>query len=183
MPVPPLTDPERGLVLRGHRDADLPRLIEEARDPQTRAWTNVPTPDDGFGPAQARAFLDAVGAGWANRSALSWAVVRDDGPYLGTVNLRVPGAGRSDLSYVLHPDARGRGTMSAAVRLVLRYAFEVAEVQVVTWEAYAGHRDSLRVAEAVGFRREGTRRLGAEHHGRLRDVWTASLLRDDPRPG
>lgn len=182
-PVPTLVDPDREVVLRAHDEADVPRLVAQARDAPTRTWTNVPTPPDGYADADARRFLDASRTGWREHTILSWAVTRGDPDRLdGSVHLQLLGDGRGELSYVLHPEVRGRGTMSAAVRLVLAYGFDVEQLSVVHWQAYAGNWPSWRVAEAVGFRWEGTRRRFAPHRGELRDVWTASITADDQRP-
>ena len=42
--VPVLVDPAAGVLLRAHREADIPGIIEQCRDPETIRWTTVPTP-------------------------------------------------------------------------------------------------------------------------------------------
>lgn len=181
-PVPVLVDPPSEVLLRAHQETDLERLVEEARDELTVAWTNVPTPRGGYADADARRFLAASRTGWRDETTWSWAVTRaDPRRYLGSVHLQLLGDRRADLSFVLHPDARGHGTMSAAVRLVVAHGFDAGGLRVVHWQAYAGHRTSWRVAESAGLRFEGTRRLAAVHRGELRDLWTASITADDPR--
>ena len=51
----------------------------------------------------------------------------------------------------------------------------------VGWNAYAGNLGSARVAQKLGFRFEGTARLGAALRGQLRDDWAAGLLASDDR--
>src|SRR3954469_9127554 len=41
-PNPPLSD--GAVTLRPMRESDLPRLLEEGNDPDTRRWVNVPVP-------------------------------------------------------------------------------------------------------------------------------------------
>ncbi|MGH2897260.1 MAG: GNAT family N-acetyltransferase, partial [Solirubrobacteraceae bacterium] len=64
-------------------------------------------------------------------------------------NAHVP-AGEANISYAAHPDARGRGYVSRAVRLVLRFLAEHTAARradlIVDAENYA----SLRVARSVG---------------------------------
>jgi len=50
---------------------------------------------------------------------------------------------------------------------------------VIRWYALVGNEPSLRVAEAVGYRLEGTLRLGVKHRGRREDTWVGSLLPED----
>ena len=65
-----------------------------------------------------------------------------------------------EIGYWAHPDARGRGVMTAAVGLVLRHAFETLGVQRV--KAYAAHDNaaSRHVLTASGMSEQGVERLG-----------------------
>ena len=71
--------------------------------------------------------------------------------------------------------------MTAALRLVCDYGFEVAGLQVIRWRAVVGNWASRRVAAKVGFVFDGTVRRLLVHRGELLDGWIATLTRDDPR--
>jgi RimJ/RimL family protein N-acetyltransferase len=81
-----------------------------------------------------------------------------------------------EIGFWTAPGARGRGVMTAAARLVIRFGFEVLHLQRVEWLALVGNDASLRVAEKLGFRLEGTLRAGLLHRGERLDGWVAGLL-------
>jgi RimJ/RimL family protein N-acetyltransferase len=69
--------------------------------------------------------------------------------------------------------------MSRALRLTLRWGYEVLGLDVVLWQAQVGNWASRRVAWSVGFRVEGTVRGLLPHRERRVDAWIGSLRRDD----
>ncbi|MDO5499757.1 MAG: GNAT family N-acetyltransferase, partial [Propionibacteriaceae bacterium] len=95
--------------------------------------------------------------------------------------VRMVGDGRGELAFGLHPGARGLGLATRAGRLVLDWAFEIAGLQAVIWQAAVGNWASRHVAAALGFRHEGVRRAALAQDGALLDAWTATLLPHDPR--
>lgn len=109
--------------------------------------------------------------------------MREDGALRGMVGLGVQEARSAELGYWLAPEARGRGLMHRAVRLVLDFAFDPdgLDLERVSWQAYVGNLASLAVAWRCGFRLEGQVRGHALQRGRRRDAWVGTLLRGDPR--
>ncbi len=182
--MPILVDPHQDLTLRAHQWSDVDDVIEQSRDPEMMRWTTVPTPEYGYGPAEAAEFLELVASWWRDGSRLSWAVeAQRDGArrYCGAVDLRPAGDGSAEVGFALHPGARGRSLMSSAVRLVRDYAFDVLGLEVLRWRALVGNWGSRRVAAAAGFAYDGTIRRFLPNRGRLLDGWVATLTRDDPR--
>ncbi len=184
--VPVLTD---GVVtLRAHRRSDVDAIVEASNDPEMVRWTTVPRP---YRKADALRWLKVIREGWENGGTQHWAIEwtpdGEDSPrYAGTVDLR-PRAGRvAEIGFGLHPDARGEGLMSRAVRLACSHAFDEGlgegPVERVHWSAVVGNFASWRVAWATGFVHHGTiPRMGGPAYptedGRLeaRDHWVASL--------
>ncbi|MFP5336655.1 MAG: GNAT family N-acetyltransferase [Actinomycetes bacterium] len=110
-------------------------------------------------------------------------VVEYGGRFAGEVGLRPDGQGAAQLGFGLAPWARGRGLMSAAVRLALTWGFAEAGLTVVHWRAPVGDWASRRVAWACGFRIEGTVRGLETRRGERRDAWIGSILpEDETRP-
>ncbi len=182
--VPVLTGPSGPVVLRPHTEADLPRVVEQCRDPATARWTTVPVPEDGgYGLANAREFLEHVAEGWRSGERLAWAVEDRDRPgvFCGSIDLGLHGHGTAEVGFGLHPDARGRHLMTGALRLVRDFAFDVAGLRAVRWRAVVGNWASRRVAAAAGWRCEGVARASLVHRGELLDGWFATLLASDPR--
>lgn len=180
--VPVLVDTGRAVLLRPHVPADRSRMVEQCTDPEFVRWTTIPDP---YTAADAHDFLTnhvptEVNAGrtmiWAIEAAV--AGVRR---FCGSMEIRLHGLGRGEIAFGLHPDARGRGISTAAGRLAIDWAFDVARLVVLEWRAMAGNWDSRQVAAALGFQFEGVRRRHLPQRGELRDCWTASLLAGDLR--
>lgn len=186
--VPTLTD---GVVtLRAHSLDDADAIVDQSRDPESLRWTTVPRP---YTREHAVGFIEGNLAAWGEAGAKrSWAIEwTDDGGdarYGGTIDLR-PGAAASvgELGFGLHPDARGRGLMSRAVRLVVRHAFATpvwgVPVRRVHWRAIVGNWGSRRAAWAAGFTFHGT--LPGSHPDPdggpdALDTWMGSITPGDP---
>lgn len=175
MQPPTLTDDV--VAVRPLRSTDLDLVVEQSRDPLVRRWTPVP---ERYGREDAEAYLrDVVEPGWASATQLVLAVERD-GRYAGLVRLGLDGAGAADVGYVLAPWARGAGTMSAALRLVLVWAFGELDLEVVHWRAATGNWPGRRVAWACGFAVEGVVRGLAVRGGSRADCWVGSMVQGDP---
>lgn len=178
--VPELSD---GRVrLRGHLETDVDAIVEMCRDPLVRQWTSLP---EQYGPAHAESFLhEMVAPGWQSGTARGWAIeaIDENGlpRYAGNIDVR--GGPASNLGFLLHPWARGRGIASGALRLALRWCFAEGGVESVSWLARVGNVASRRVAWATGFSFHGTlpRQLGRTP---LSDAWLATVVAgDDLRP-
>ena len=182
--VPVLIDVEAGVRLRAADRGDLPGMVEQCRDPEMIRWTSVPTPVDGYQLRDAEEFLALSTAGWTSGERLGWAIEAQRGSqrgFCGSIDLHLAGDGLAEVGFGLHPEARGRSIMTAAVQLVCDYAFEVAGLQVIRWRAVVGNWASRRVAANVGFVFDGSVRRLLAHRGELLDGWIATLTREDPR--
>ena len=89
--------------------------------------------------------------------------------------------GRAAVGYWLTPEARGRGVVTHAVRLIARWAFD--DVGIARLELTCGpdNRASQRVAERCGFTREGVLRSRVRFKGGRRDTVVFSLLAGELR--
>jgi RimJ/RimL family protein N-acetyltransferase len=176
MPAPTLTD---GVVtLRPHRLGDVPRMVEQCRDPESVRWTQVPTP---YAEEDAVTFVSELVPGWWEAGS-EWAfAVEHEGFFAGTVSLRDEGDGRVELAFGVHPGVRGQGVAERACRLLLEWGFTEQGATTAVWRAFVGNWGSRRLAWRLGFTVEGTLRRYLPHRGELRDAWVGTLLRDDPR--
>jgi [ribosomal protein S5]-alanine N-acetyltransferase len=182
--VPILIDAEAGVTLRAAGRNDLEAIVEQGRDPEMIRWTTVPTPAGGYQLRDAEEFLALTAAGWTSGQRLGWTIEAQRDAvrgFCGSIDLRLAGDGVAEVGFGLHPAARGRSIMTAALQLVCDYGFEVAGLQVIRWQAAVGNWASRRVAAKVGFVFDGTVRRLLVHRGELLDGWIATLLRDDPR--
>ena len=179
MHVRSLSDGRVHLTVPGPHDVDA--ITAACRDREIAAWTTVPDP---YTRADAVRFVgDMVPAGWAN-AAPTWAIRTDpDGPLLGVVGFLRHERTAPEIGYWIAPGGRGRGLATAAVELACDFAFAPGGLAAwrIEWRAFAGNRASAAVAQRIGFRFEGTLRLGSVQRGVPRDTWIAGLLSDDPR--
>lgn len=183
--VPELTD---GVVrLRAHRDADADRIVEQCQDPDTLRWTTVPRP---YGPAEAQGFLRVIQQAWdAEGGVEHWAICEVGDPdeaFLGTIDLRPKPGGTADIGFGLHPQARGRGLMARALRLVAARHFEDRDGHRLYWYADRGNFGSWRVAWACGFIHHGllpghNAGLASDPSLLAADAWVASIGPSDDR--
>lgn len=189
-PVPEL---DGGRVrLRPPRTDDLTRHAQACNDPGSRWWSaTLPRPytADDVHRWLRDAELDAsLGRG------VTWVIAdAGDDRYLGTLGvfgMDHPYAPTgAEVGYRAHPDARGRGAVSAALRRVIEHAFTpVAEGGLGRHRLQLGaareNTASRRVAERAGFRLWGAPRADGVH-GFDREivddgVWY-ELLATDPR--
>lgn len=185
--VPVLIDPAAGVLLRAHQESDVPGMIAQCRDPETIRWTTVPTPEGGYGEREARAFLELRPYGWEGGGPYAWAVellATDRGPavpFAGSIDLQPREPDVFEVGFGLHPAARGRRAMTAALRLVTDHGFDVLGMRAIRWRAAVGNWASRRTAAAAGFRFDGSIRRLLNHRGELLDGWHATLTADDPR--
>jgi RimJ/RimL family protein N-acetyltransferase len=171
----------QGVNLREHREQDIPRIIEGCTDEHTRHWlSKVP---DNYTSETAREYLHGIRCDQASGGGVHWAVADPaDDRMLGemAIFIRDPADRQGEVGYWTHPDARGQGKTTEAVRLAVRHALLPAEdgglgLARVLLRAAVGNIGSQRVAVKAGFTRTGIDRQG----GRLRDGSMVDDLRFD----
>jgi RimJ/RimL family protein N-acetyltransferase len=165
------------LRLRRHSPDDADAIVTQAVDAQMQRWTVVPVP---YARSDALDFLAAVDRGWREGTAAGFAI-EYEGRFAGTVDLRLQEARWAEVGYGLTPAVRGRGVMTRALRAALDWGFTELDLLGVHWRAEVGNIASRRVAEACGFRLEGTVRGLLVQRGRRVDGWIGSVLPGEVR--
>ena len=174
LPEPvPLTDGRLLLRLPDERDVDP--ITAACQDPELARWVPVPVPYD---TSHARDFVGSRRERWAAEDGeMTFAVTEaGNGSLLAMVGLHARDASMREIGFWTAPWARRRGVMTDAGRLVCRFGFEVLALRRIEWWAGVGNDASWRVAEKLGFRREGTCRARLLHRGDRLDGWVAGLL-------
>ncbi len=159
------------LVLRPWTEADVPAMVEGCNDPVVAHW--IPTIPHPYTKEDAIAFIR--GEVRSDHDALA---VELDGRVVGGIGLGLNAHGyRGSIGYWIAEPARGRGTCTRALRLLALHALEDLQLQSVQLVTDPDNVASQRVAEKVGFRREGVLRAHLRHpDGRIRDSVMFSLL-------
>jgi RimJ/RimL family protein N-acetyltransferase len=179
-----------GITLRDVAPSDGRRYVEATTDSESMTWLGMiplPRTPDVFN-VMYRDRLLAASLGSALRLSIADA---GDESYLGTLNLfGLDGLDyrSGEVGYHLHPDARGRGVMTTALRLLLGHAFKPESdggvgLQRVSLGAAAANPASQGVARACGFTRTGLdRRCYNLPDGSIDDLVRFDILSDEFAP-
>jgi RimJ/RimL family protein N-acetyltransferase len=151
-----------GIVVRDVAEADEKRYLETTTDRESMTWLGaIPMPRTAA--AFQRVYRDRLLQASLG-SALRWSIAdAGDDRYLGSVSLLgLDGLDykSGEVGYYVHPDARGRGVMTGALRLVLAHVFAAKSagglgLQRVSLGAAAGNPASQGVARSCGFTETG----------------------------
>lgn len=165
------------LVLRLFAESDADDLFALQSDPHVlRYWDSPPWTD--------RASIARFMAGcrkMAEEGTGARVVIerKSDRLFLGwcTFNSWNPAFRSGSLGYCLGEAAWGHGYATEAARALLRWAFDVLDLNRVQAEADTRNVASARVLEKLGFVHEGTLREDCVVDGDVSDTWVYGLLR------
>jgi [ribosomal protein S5]-alanine N-acetyltransferase len=108
-----------------------------------------------------------------------------DGKLIGQVTISnvVRGVGQyADIGYFIDHEVQGKGYTSAAVGLILEYAFRALALHRVQACILLHNEGSRRVLEKNGFQAEGIARRFIKINGQWQDHRTYAILADDYYP-
>ena len=159
------------LVLRSWTEDDVPALVAACNDPEIPRWIPViPSP---YTEADALAFIRGESRPQIDHS---YAISVDD-EVVGAIGMSVNQNATGHVGYWCAKEARGRGYTPRALRLLCRFGLEELGLGRMELITDPDNRASQRVAEKVGFQREGVLRSHLLHRdGRRRDSVMFSLL-------
>ncbi|MFC7924427.1 GNAT family N-acetyltransferase [Streptomyces cinereoruber] len=164
-----------GFTLRPWRMSDLDLVREASEDPYIPLVTTVPSP---YSEAGGRAFVERQWGRATTGAGYPFVLVDADGRPVGTVGLW-PGAEEVALGYWVVASARGRGAAATGLAAVADWALRELGLPRLVLHIEPWNTASVRVAERVGFRRQGMRegwlRVGDER----RDVLVFALPHRD----
>jgi RimJ/RimL family protein N-acetyltransferase len=176
-PEPPLSD---GVVLlRAWRRGDLEFVVRSCRDPGvSRLSPAIPFP---YTEADALDWFASQEPERLSGRGIDLAITDTaSGSPLGAVGLNAVSAARGSatIGYWLAREARGKGHVSRAVRLLASWAFDDLGLARLELTTDPDNLASQRVAERCGFRREGHLRshMVVLHSGERRDSLIYGLL-------
>jgi RimJ/RimL family protein N-acetyltransferase len=129
-------------------------------------------------------FAEYAVAEWHEGREFDFAIL-EEGAVVGTIGLRRnhPVTPNAELGYWCRTDRAGRGLVSEAGAAMVNFGFDVLGLHRITLMAGLENRASQRVAEKLGFRREGSLRQVAWSATDPYDCFIYGLIATDPRPG
>ncbi len=152
--------------------------------PELKQW--LPWPHDAYDKVDALRFVRDSNKAWREQRAFDFAIRREgDGRHLGNVSIwwtSRPNA-CAEIGYWVRSDVTGTGIGTEATRAMLRLGFEEMGLHRVTLRIAVGNAGSERIAEKLGFQREGVLREVIDVGGRRVDHSIHSLLRPEWRAG
>ncbi|MBK6032093.1 GNAT family N-acetyltransferase [Streptomyces sp. MBT59] len=176
-------------VLRPWEMSDLPLIREASLDPYIPLITTIPAP---YSEAAAEAFVRRQWERAATGAGYPFAIVRSrDRRPVGAIGLwlRELPEGRASLGYWLTDLARGQGVARAALRgpgdalaalrTVTGWALRDLGVPRLQLYIEPWNTASARIAEDIGFRREGLLRGWQQVGDERRDMAVYALLNSD----
>jgi RimJ/RimL family protein N-acetyltransferase len=161
------------VALRKWREDDAPFVCEACQESEIQRWLPlIPRP---YTMEHAVGFVRGEVTG-----PHQFAIVVDGSP-VGSVGLNLGDSDVGEAGYWVDASARGRGVAADALRLVCSYGFSELGLARIQLRTDPDNLSSQRVAEKVGFQREGVLRSSLLHpDGRRRDMIMWSLLPEDP---
>jgi [ribosomal protein S5]-alanine N-acetyltransferase len=166
------------VVLRRPRLVDASDLERRISDAAVVRWTiRIPHP---YPKGGARRFIRSAWNSWTRGRAYTFAILVDGEP-CGIISLRNVSMEHAcgELGFWLGRDQWGRGIMTEAVRLMLRFAFEDLGLYRVYASTFAANDASRRVLEKNGLSLEGTLREAIVRYGARQDFLQFGILRPE----
>jgi ribosomal-protein-serine acetyltransferase len=150
----------------------------EASLPELRLWMFWAGSAD---PDSTRAFAEEAEREWADGIAFHFAI-RDRDGIAGGLGIEVPVPVRrlGELGYWVASGRAGRGYATEAGAAAVAFAFDAIGLYRLELRAGVENVASQRVAEKLGFRREGTLRRGCPLADGAYDGYLYGLLATDP---
>lgn len=176
LPDPPLRTGR--VLLRELRDDDVGWIVAASRDPLIPRFTRVPADNSA---SDVRAFLLAQSALRTTNRELHLLAAEPGGTRVGMIGLHhVEATDRSaHVGYWTAREARGRGLTTEALRLLAAWSFSALGLERLELRADVDNVASQRVAERVGFTREGVLRGAEWRPGGRRSLVVFGLLADE----
>ncbi|MFP3913993.1 MAG: GNAT family N-acetyltransferase [Actinomycetota bacterium] len=183
--VPPEQIETDRLILRRFHRRDIGALEEAVRSSLADLNEWLPWAHMDYTRDDAVAFVrDSVQA-WREEKAFDYSIRFQEEPdrHLGNISIwQTSRTGRiGEIGYWIRTDLTGRGYATEATRALMRVGFENLGLHKITLRIAVGNRGSERVAEKLGFTREGLLREELLIRGNWMDHTLYSMLEGEFR--
>ena len=145
----PVTLSDGRLLLRLPQESDVAAITAACQDETLARFVPVPVP---YTEEHARSFVAERPERWqAEDGEMTWAITEaDTGRLVGMIGLHARDASLREIGFWVVREARGRGVITDAARLVIRFGFEVLRLGRVERCAMVSDVASRRVADKLG---------------------------------
>jgi ribosomal-protein-serine acetyltransferase len=182
-PLPTRDRTTRRLVLHPFRRRDAEPLVTAVRDSIDDLARWLPWAHEGYGRSDAVRFIRDSTAAWAESRAFDFAVRGADRPRVHLGNVSVWHTSRreqaGEIGYWIRSTVTGNGIATEAAARVMQVAFQELGMHRVTLRIATGNTASERIAEKLGFVREGLLRKEVLVGGRWLDHSLWGMLDDE----
>jgi RimJ/RimL family protein N-acetyltransferase len=150
---------------------DVPAIVAACNDAEIHHW--IPAVPSPYTEEDARAFIQGEVPGIGAQQF----AIAEAGRVVGSIGMGVNNSRTGHIGYWCASGARGRGVTTRALRILCKHGFEDLRLERLELITDPDNLASQRVAEKVGFQREGVLRSHLTHpDGRRRDSVMFSLL-------
>ena len=166
------------LVLRAFTPGDQAVVREASTDPLIPLITTMPVPADD---ASVQLFIERQNERAATGQGYSFAIAdAATDQALGQIGLWPLPHGRASIGYWVAPSARRRGVATYALEMISTWGAQLPALARLELYVEPRNQGSWRVAENVGYQREGLLRSWEEVGIERRDMYMYSLLSPVP---
>lgn len=172
-------DLEPHISLRPYQVVDAPAVHEAALSSVAEIRPFLPWCYPELTLGEIRAWVEAQVRAFEARTAFEFAILAENGGFLGGCGLNhiEEVNRRANLGYWVRTSATRRGVVTAAVRQLVRWAFENTNLIRLEVVVATENVASLRAAEKAGAVREGVLRKRLLLHGVAHDAVVFSFVR------
>ena len=85
-------------------------------------------------------------------------VLKSENKMIGTIEVHSYKEHKGEIGFVLHPSYWNKGIMTEAAKMVIIYAFEILQLERLSYNHFIGNERSKRVCEKLQFQFEGVLR-------------------------
>jgi ribosomal-protein-serine acetyltransferase len=166
-----------GIELREWTTADAEDAYSEIDQNRDRLSDWLPWVDATHSPEDVRAFIERCAASEGKERAFGIYV---EGVLAGNIGLTLTDDNAGEIGYWITGAFEGRGLVTAAARVMLRFGFEERDLRRMYLTAAVENERSRAVAVRLGMTEEGVlRRAGRIREDRYVDLVMYSILREE----
>jgi ribosomal-protein-serine acetyltransferase len=171
------------ILVRPYRESDAQDLFDAVAESREHLRPWLPFADRHQAVEETREWINSTRAQWIMRENLNMSIwEKASGRFLGGIGLhpRDWEIGSFSIGYWLRTSAEGRGYVTAAVQLLVEYAFTSLHAQRLEIRCNERNERSAAVARRLGFVQEACLRCDSSTpDGLLRNTLIFGLIRED----